>query len=342
MTGCGRPEYPRSAIRARESGTTRIRLDVSESGSVSDVRLVASAGSSTLDDATIAALKACRFVPAHDAQGHAIASAVPLEYVWKLDPPPADSLATARLDHVPFLGPTAFLPHLREPALRKIAQAGGEADDCFDVDRISSRALPADYALPVESPADARELWIARQCGVARGYVVTLRLLTFPSEIRVWPVGPVAVDGPVPPLPTAASITDAAVRAAYDHAKALAGSEYHARQVLAASMAKAQEALDRIHAGEPFAQVAEQMSIDSSSAAKGGDLGWTRDRSQAASFGAALRSLAPHGLSRAPVHTEAGWHAIEVLGVRPAPYPDYDAIKDKLAETLRVRATDGL
>lgn len=343
MTGCGKPDYPPSAIRARETGTTRVRLEVSDTGETLAIRLVASAGSSTLDDAALSALKTCHFTPARDEHGQAVAVVVPLEYVWKLDPPPADSLATASTDGIRFSGTTALLPHQRRTVLRKLLQAGGEADDCFDITTIDSRPLSDDYALPVKQASDARELWIARQCGVARVYVLALRTATFgPDEIHVWPAGPAVVGSPVAPLPGAASITETQVRAEYDRARARAGSEYHARRIVAASIADAQEALDRIHAGEPFDSVARRMSTDTGTAAKGGDLGWITDRSQAGPIGATLRSLAPLGLSRAPVHADAGWQVIEVTDIRPAPSPDYGSIKDKLAETLRARAQDGL
>ncbi|HEY9025566.1 MAG TPA: peptidylprolyl isomerase [Burkholderiaceae bacterium] len=207
---------------------------------------------------------------------------------------------------------------------------------------MDSRPLPAGHALPVERPTDTRELWLARQCGVARAYVVTLRQQSFSNEIRVWPASRVAADGTVAPLPTAADIADPQVRAEYERARALAGSEYHARQILTPSLEQAWQALERIRAGEPFAQVAGRLSTDSASAAKGGDLGWVGDRRFAAPFAATLRSLAPHGVSRAPVRTAAGWHVVEVLEARPAPYPGYDAVKDKLAATLRSRASDGL
>jgi peptidyl-prolyl cis-trans isomerase SurA len=71
----------------------------------------------------------------------------------------------------------------------------------------------------------------------------------------------------------------------------------------------------RILAGDDFAAIAREESDDHSSANNGGDLGWTAPDSYAGSFEAALAALKPGELSD-PVHTEYGWHLIELLETR--------------------------
>jgi peptidyl-prolyl cis-trans isomerase SurA len=71
----------------------------------------------------------------------------------------------------------------------------------------------------------------------------------------------------------------------------------------------------RLLAGEDFATIAREESDDHSSANNGGDLGWTAADSYAGSFEAALGALRPGELSE-PVHTEYGWHLIELLETR--------------------------
>jgi len=71
----------------------------------------------------------------------------------------------------------------------------------------------------------------------------------------------------------------------------------------------------RIIAGEDFATIAREESDDHASASNGGDLGWSAPDSYSGAFEDALRALAPGDLS-SPVHTEFGWHLIELLETR--------------------------
>jgi len=72
---------------------------------------------------------------------------------------------------------------------------------------------------------------------------------------------------------------------------------------------------ERIVAGEDFATIARENSDDHASASNGGDLGWSAPDSYAGAFEDALKGLRPNDLSQ-PVHTEFGWHLIELLETR--------------------------
>jgi peptidyl-prolyl cis-trans isomerase SurA len=71
----------------------------------------------------------------------------------------------------------------------------------------------------------------------------------------------------------------------------------------------------RIVAGEDFATIAREESDDHASSNSGGDLGWSAPGAYAGPFEDALARLQPHELSE-PVHTEFGWHLIELLETR--------------------------
>lgn len=71
----------------------------------------------------------------------------------------------------------------------------------------------------------------------------------------------------------------------------------------------------RIVAGEDFATIAREESDDHASANSGGDLGWSAPGAYAGAFEDALAKLQPNELSQ-PVHTEFGWHLIELLETR--------------------------
>lgn len=341
---CGLPQYPRDSALHDETGDSTVRLAVSPAGEVAGAELVKSSGHARLDEATIRAMKKCRFVPAHDASGKAIASSIEIAFTWKLDTDPANFPAVDDMRRVPFGGETAVSSiDTRKDLLLKARNNTMGKDDCMSVESATVRPLPADFTLPLARETSSRELWILRQCGSRRGYVVTVRKIDGESPaIHIWAAGPVSLDDTVAPLPTVASVSDERVRAEYERAKARYATEYLVRHILVASHEAAQSALDRIHAGESFATIAAQVSTDTGSANNGGDLGWAYAHTYIGPFATTVRSLAPHGLAPAPVQTQFGWHVIEVIDTRAKPFPTFGEVKDKIAASMRKEVTDGL
>ncbi|CEG55782.1 peptidylprolyl isomerase [Legionella fallonii] len=68
----------------------------------------------------------------------------------------------------------------------------------------------------------------------------------------------------------------------------------------------------QIKSGKDFALMAKQYSLDSSSAVKGGDLGWVNPGELVPEFEKTMNDLPLHKVS-SPVKTVFGWHLIEVL-----------------------------
>lgn len=58
------PEYPREALRKRQSGVATLRLVIEADGAVSDVRVLAGSGVALLDEAAVKAARSWRFEPA--------------------------------------------------------------------------------------------------------------------------------------------------------------------------------------------------------------------------------------------------------------------------------------
>jgi protein TonB len=81
---CALPDYPASAARNGETGTTVLALLVGADGRVSSARVEQSSGSRVLDRAAVNALSLCRFKPAMN-NGVAEAGWAQMAYVWKLD-----------------------------------------------------------------------------------------------------------------------------------------------------------------------------------------------------------------------------------------------------------------
>jgi len=81
-------DYPDSAIRNEEQGTTGFRLDVGPDGRVTSCTVTQSSGSSALDSATCRLMRSrARFTPATDSNGNRTTDSVSSRIRWVL---PAD------------------------------------------------------------------------------------------------------------------------------------------------------------------------------------------------------------------------------------------------------------
>jgi len=81
-------DYPQSAIRNEEQGTTAVRMTIGTDGRVTDCSITQSSGSSALDQATCNILRRrARFTPAKDQAGNPITDSFSQRIRWEL---PAD------------------------------------------------------------------------------------------------------------------------------------------------------------------------------------------------------------------------------------------------------------
>lgn len=88
----------------------------------------------------------------------------------------------------------------------------------------------------------------------------------------------------------------------------------HARHILVATRAEAQAALERLAAGEDFAALAAEVSLDVTSGGAGGDLGWfIRGELLDAILTEAAFSIEV-GTVAGPFVTGLGYHILEILG----------------------------
>lgn len=89
------------------------------------------------------------------------------------------------------------------------------------------------------------------------------------------------------------------------------GPQAHLAHILVATEEAAQEVVNRLE-DEEFEDVATEVSVDTQSAARGGDLGWGTPNTYVDEFSAAAFELEP-GETSEPVQSQFGWHIIRMI-----------------------------
>ncbi|HEY0269134.1 MAG TPA: peptidyl-prolyl cis-trans isomerase [Methyloradius sp.] len=130
-------------------------------------------------------------------------------------------------------------------------------------------------------------------------------------------------------------VTDADIQAEYNKFKAQAGDkEYHVRHILVEKEDEAKAIIAKLKAGSKFEDLAKQ-SKDTGSAANGGDLDWATPASFVKPFADAMVALKKGEITETPVHTQFGYHVIQLQDVRPAKVPTLDEVKPQITEALQ-------
>lgn len=116
----------------------------------------------------------------------------------------------------------------------------------------------------------------------------------------------------------AEQISDDDLRALYD--ESVDYTTIDAKHILVEDEATARELADRA-TPQNFGDLAEEFSIDTGSAAKGGELGPLPAQNLDRDFVAGALALQPGEISQ-PVQTQFGWHIIELVEVTKTPFED--------------------
>jgi len=140
-----------------------------------------------------------------------------------------------------------------------------------------------------------------------------------------------------------AAQTDEALHKVYDDAvkQMKPQEEVHARHILVPTEDEAKDVEAQLKKGADFATLAKEKSKDPSGAQNGGDLGWfTRDQ-MVPEFADVAFKLDKGQISD-PVHTQFGWHIIQVMDKRIKPIPTFDQVKAQLQNYVAHRAQEEL
>ena len=124
-------------------------------------------------------------------------------------------------------------------------------------------------------------------------------------------------------------VTDADVKAYYDEKVAVPGKEYKARHILLKNEADAKKVIAMLDSGKDFADLAKKMSTGPSGPS-GGELGWFSPTQMVKEFADAAAALKKGEYTKTPVHTQFGWHVIELEDVRDSTPPSFDEVKNRI------------
>jgi peptidyl-prolyl cis-trans isomerase C len=131
-------------------------------------------------------------------------------------------------------------------------------------------------------------------------------------------------------------VSDQAVRARYnqDIAGKPAEVEVHARHILVADEATAKKIIAELKKGGDFAALSKQYSTDPGAKQQNGDLGFFKKDEMVPEFAAAAFALKDGEISPEPVHSQFGWHVIQVIGRRQAPPVAFEQARDELRQQM--------
>ncbi len=131
-----------------------------------------------------------------------------------------------------------------------------------------------------------------------------------------------------------AALSDAEVKAFFDQNadKFTVGTKIRASHILVGTEQEAVDILDRLNKGEKFEKLAE-LSKDTGSAQKGGDLGYFARGQMVPEFEQAAASLKPGEVSK-PVKTRFGFHVIKLVDIQKGEAANFEQSKESISKQL--------
>ena len=136
------------------------------------------------------------------------------------------------------------------------------------------------------------------------------------------------------------AVSEATVKSEYDRLVAAnPQKEYKARHILVEKESEAKEIIASLDKGGKFEDLAKQ-SKDPGSKDKGGELGWNSSANFVAEFSNAMVALNKGSYTTAPVHSQFGYHVIQLEDSRDAKAPSLDEVKAQIQQALVSRSVE--
>lgn len=134
--------------------------------------------------------------------------------------------------------------------------------------------------------------------------------------------------------------TEDKIRAAYDEAYSTGdgGDEFNASHILVETEQEAKDIKKELDEGADFATMAKARSTGPSGPG-GGALGWFGLGQMVPEFETAVLAM-KNGEVSEPVKTQFGWHVILLTERRKAEAPEFDTVREQIANSLRQAAVE--
>ena len=134
-------------------------------------------------------------------------------------------------------------------------------------------------------------------------------------------------------------ITDQELLEEYNKQKqALGGSDtatqYKMSQIALRSESESIVVINRLQAGESFAKVAKEVSLDTASKAQGGLVGWVTPQQLAQPVANAMGSLTKGNFSKTPIKVGDAWVIVRLDDTRSAKIASFEASKNQLKQAI--------
>jgi peptidyl-prolyl cis-trans isomerase C len=224
---------------------------------------------------------------------------------------PTKSPVVAKVDGTPIYQSEvdAFVNDLGEQAKSQMSPADLQArvvDRLIDIKLADEKAMAAKFD---QDPAIAQRIRMGQMTMVADAYLE--------KNAR-------------------ALINDDVLKAKYDELvkQVTPPQEVHARHILVKTEAEAKDIIAQLKKGADFEKLAKEKSTDPGSGESGGDLGYFTKDKMVPEFADAAFKMDAGKVSDTPVHSQYGWHVIQVLDKRSQPLPGMDQVKPQLTNLV--------
>lgn len=131
-------------------------------------------------------------------------------------------------------------------------------------------------------------------------------------------------------------VSDTAIKAFYEQHKAQFNipEEVNARHILVKTKEEAQQIEKELKAGASFTMLAKEKSIDKTSAVNGGELGFFTANQMVPAFSKAAFALRKPGEISPIVHTQYGYHIIQLIAKKPGRTMTFEQVKPQIEQML--------
>ncbi|MBU3621021.1 peptidylprolyl isomerase [Polynucleobacter sp. CS-Odin-A6] len=134
-------------------------------------------------------------------------------------------------------------------------------------------------------------------------------------------------------------ITEADIKAEYDRRLATSKEpkntkQYEVAQITVATEAEAMDLIKQINAGAKFETLAKEKSLDKASGVQGGVVGWVFSYQLTPPLNDIILILDKGKITPNPVKANNAWNIVKLNDVRPFVLPDFDQLKNNIAQEL--------